>query len=156
MHNTGVFKGSDVQHDNVVQDTLIVETFIAMKDDPIFLPDSWVVGVHIADPKLWAKVKKGELNGFSFQASVFMKKREFEVDIPEDVIGTTETASSGDLHTHKFHVRFSEEGEFLGGQATASDGHTHAIKRGSVTETAGDGHTHRFNLLDQIFRPERN
>lgn len=155
----GQFQGSDVQHDNVIQDCVIVESFIARKGDETFLPDSWVVGLHIRDEGLWGQVKNGELNGFSIQASVYMHKQEVEIDIPDEVEGNTAGGSDGDLHRHGYRVRFNSEGEFLGGKTTSNvrdDGgglHDHTIKRGSVTEPGGvNGHTHRFALVDMIFR----
>ena len=54
----------DTNHDNVTNGSYVVESFIARKNDPDFIEDSWVVGVHVPDSDLWAKIKKGELNGF--------------------------------------------------------------------------------------------
>ena len=51
MHNGKAIKGCS-----------IVESFIARKDDPVFLPDSWVVGVKVGDMPLWNQIKKGEIN----------------------------------------------------------------------------------------------
>lgn len=153
-----MFEGYDTQHDNIACQDVIVESFIARPGDPDFLPGAWVVGLHISDPDRWHLVKTGELNGFSMQASVLMEECEVEIDLPESVTGETAVSSDGDLHPHRFKVRFSETGEYLGGETTEGvradglDRHGHRIVRGSLTEPAGNPpHTHRFSLIDMMF-----
>ncbi len=153
----------DVQHDNVARSNVeVVESYIAKEGDPVFIPGSWVVGVRVLDEALWEAVKSGELNGFSMQAKVFTKNVEIEVDIPPEVIGSTERGpdpSTG--HRHKYSVRFSDNGEFLGGQTDVINGHFHKIIRGSITAPpivaatgapdGSDEHHHRYTFLDKIF-----
>ena len=140
----------DVNHDNNIADAVVVESFIAREDDPVFIPGSWVVGVHIADPDLWDAVKSGDLNGFSMQA---LAKREpvgeIEIEIPESVSGETEPATEGDPHTHRFTVYFDEDGKFAGGETNTVKGHKHRISRGTVTEEV-EGHSHRYSFLELL------
>ena len=47
----------------------VVESFIAPQDmtmgEPTIQAGSWVMGAHVADATIWAKIKAGELTGFS-------------------------------------------------------------------------------------------
>lgn len=143
----------DKQHTNELSDgAAVVESFIARKGDPLFIEGAWVVGVHIPDDEDWAKVKKGEINGFSIEAFVHKTPVEVEVEIPPVIQGTTMKAEDG--HTHKFYVAYDEDGKFMGGRTDAVEGHSHVIKRGTVTEEA-EGHSHRFSHVDDLVLTER-
>jgi hypothetical protein len=134
----------DTNHDNQLVDAVVVESFIAREGDPEFIADAWVVGVHIADKDLWAKVEDGEINGFSMEAAVIRTERIIEIEVPESVTGVTEEV---DGHTHTFTVLFDEEGKFLGGVTDLVEGHIHTIVRGTHTDKADD-HTHRFSFVE--------
>jgi hypothetical protein len=137
----------DVMHGNKAVDGVqILETFIARDNDPDFIPGSWVVGIHVPDDELWAKVKKGELNGLSMEALAMTRKVEVEVEIPPVIIGTTSSAND---HMHKFYVSYDDQGGFKGGYTDEVNGHKHVIKAGTVTEAAAD-HTHRFSSVDNL------
>jgi Putative phage serine protease XkdF len=123
-----------------------VESFIARKDDQTFIPDSWVVGVHVNDDTTWGKVKKGEINGFSLEALVLTEDQEVEIEVPPVISGRTDKV---DGHEHEFYAAFDEEGKFLGGRTNMIDGHFHVIKSGTLTETAKE-HSHRFSMMDDI------
>jgi hypothetical protein len=58
----------DVEHDGVVTTCAVVESFIARDDDPVFVPGSWVLGVHVPETELWGRIEKGELNGLGLAA----------------------------------------------------------------------------------------
>lgn len=136
----------DVQHDNKLVDGVsVVESFTARKGDPDFIEGSWVVGVHVNDDKIWSKVQKGEINGFSLEALVHYQDVEVEVEIPPITTGRT---SKSEDHEHKFYVKYSAEGKFCGGVTDEVDGHSHAIKRGTVTEKV-NGHAHTFCAVDE-------
>lgn len=137
----------DVMHDNkTVAGVQIVETFIARDDDDVFIPGSWVVGIHVPDDEVWAQIKAGELNGLSMEGVALTDKREVEIEIPPVVSGTT---SSSAEHVHKFFVTYDDQGKFLGGTTDSVSGHQHKILAGTVTETE-DGHTHRFSSVDNL------
>lgn len=137
----------DMCHDNkVVKGCHVVESFIARDDDPVFIPGSWVAGVHIPDDDTWEKVKKGELNGFSIEAFVEMEEVEVEMEIDPVVTGKTSIHKDDD-HEHTFSVAYGDDGKFLGGKTNVVNGHYHVIKAGTVTEVA-DGHRHKFSSVD--------
>lgn len=142
----------DKNHDNKMSGAAVVETFIARKGDPEFAEGAWVVGVWCPD-EVWKSVERGELNGFSMQASVFgVPGRTLELWVPEELDGATHEA---DGHSHLYLVKFDDEGKISGGRALARDpsgrslDHTHTIVKGTVTEAAM-GHTHRFAVMDRL------
>lgn len=137
----------DHEHSEVPVGATIVESFIARDDDALFVPGSWVVGCHVANPEIWALVKSGEINGFSFGGAAVRTESTIELNIPETLTGKTDEMAG---HSHEFIVRYSPEGEFLGGTTTPGpDGHVHLILRGTVTEDAA-GHHHRFSFVEGL------
>jgi hypothetical protein len=138
----------DVNHDHNRSGAMVVESFIARKDDPDFIPESWVVGVFIPDPDLWQRVKSQELNGFSIEASVKSNKRKVNIPVPEFLTGET---SEVEGHSHRFKVEFDiKTGGFVGGRTLDDDtGHGHSIVRGTVTEKTED-HRHRFSFAELL------
>lgn len=143
---SGAMNRIDTNHDNQANGSYVVESFIARKGDPDFIAGAWVVGVHIPDPEVWAKVKNNELNGFSLEALVSKVEGQLELEIPEKVFGMTD-AQYG--HTHVFEVAFKEDGTFLGGVTDEVDGHSHRINHGTVTVQSAD-HAHRFSYVEQL------
>lgn len=143
---SGNLHAIDKNHDNKYTGSFIVESFIARKDDKVFIPGAWVVGVHVPDQEIWDEIKKGDINGFSMQALAIKKPVELTIDIPEAILGRT---SKNAGHEHKFTVRFDENGKFLGGQTNLVDGHMHTIVKGTVTEKA-QGHTHTFSFVEKV------
>ncbi len=90
-------------------------------------------------------VKKGELNGFSFDGAGYREPREIEIEVPETLQGGTDRVEN---HEHTFMVKFDPvTGEFLGGETNEVAGHKHRIVRGSLTEDAL-GHAHRFSFVE--------
>lgn len=143
----------DKQHTNELSaGARVVESFIAREGDPMFIEGAWVVGIHIPDADDWAKVKKGEINGFSIEAMVSKTIMEVEVDVPPVIQGSTFKGDDG--HVHKFYVAYSDAGEFMGGRTDVVAGHSHVIKRGTITETANE-HSHRFSHVDDLLITEK-
>jgi len=144
MKKARTVKSIDVEHDGLITTCYVVENFIARKGDPDFIEGSWVQGIHIPEADLWGKVQKGELNGFSMEAWCARTEVAIEVDVPDEVHGYT-MESCG--HSHAFTAKFDEAGNFRGGSTSsnASDGHTHRIIKGTVTEDACE-HNHRFSF----------
>jgi hypothetical protein len=137
----------DVMHDNeVVNGASVVESFIARKGDPDFIEGAWVVGVHVPDEKLWQRIKKGDINGFSMEALVSRHPQQVEVEMPPVVRGLT---SKTEDHTHDFYVSYDREGNFKGGTTSMVEGHKHDIIAGTHTETVR-GHSHRFSSVDDL------
>ena len=139
-------KSIDVQHDNVPTTCRPVESFVVRWDDPDYALGAWVLGIHVPDKALWAKVESGELSGFSFEAWCVPKAAEVEYEIVRDIVGVTEPA--GDGHAHAFYAQFGDDGNIRAGRTSPGpDGHVHDIVRTAVTEVAGD-HAHRFFFMD--------
>ena len=70
----------DVMHDNQGGKAHVVESFIARKGDPDYVEGSWVLGVWVPDRELWARIRKGEIGGFSFEAYVVKNPTTITVD----------------------------------------------------------------------------
>jgi hypothetical protein len=143
----GRLKQIDVQHDNKTIDGVqAVESFIARKGDPDFIPGSWVLGIHVDHTDTWNRIKKGELNGLSVEALVGREEKEVTLQLPPVISGRT---TKSENHEHQFFVNYSPEGDFLGGVTDTVNGHRHTIKGGTVTEEM-DGHRHRFSSVDSL------
>jgi hypothetical protein len=142
----------NLEHGDQNVDAVVVESFLARDDDPVFIPGSWVAGVHIADPALWEGVKSGEINGFSLEGIGVKETKLLEISVPEEITVTTEAGPNG--HVHSATLRFDEEGNLVEGRTdTDQDGHWHRIARGTITEPPQgkpDGHTHRFSFVEQL------
>jgi len=143
----GILDQIDMNHDNKTNGSVVVESFIVDEESQVYVLGAWVVGVHIPDPKLWALVKDGKLNGFSMEALVVKRPREIELEVPEIIIG--QTLSDDTEHTHEYSVRFDEQGNFLGGSTDIVNGHIHNISKGTVTDMADD-HNHRYSIVEAI------
>ena len=138
----------DVNHDNEPLEASVVESFIATEEDKIYLTGAWVVGIKIDDDEIFKKVEEGEINGFSMEARVVPIEQEVILEIPPVIKGETLVNLDEETgHTHKFDIRFNQDGEFMGGETDEVDGHKHLILRGTSTEKA-DGHSHRYSFLE--------
>ena len=138
----------DLHHNNKVVNAYVIESFIARKSDPDFIPGAWVIGMHIPDKPIWAMIRKGEINGYSMEALVTRRPSSMEIELPPVVTGMVAKADDG--HDHEFFVSYDETGAFLGGTTSkADDGHSHSILRGTVTETVM-GHNHRFSHVEKM------
>jgi hypothetical protein len=137
----------DTNHNQEINGSYVVESFIAREDDSIFIPGSWVIGVKVPDPKLWEMIKSGELNGFSLDGSAVQVETTIEIEMPLTLNGETDIA---DGHKHTFQVSFDNQGNLIGGTTgPGPDGHVHRIVRGTITEMA-NGHSHRFSFVEGI------
>ena len=140
-------KNIDVQHDNVLVDgACVVESFIARKGDDTFIEGAWVVGVHVNNPDTWAKIENQEINGFSLEALVNRTSVYVDMQVPPVIGGNT---SKYEDHQHNFFVTYDHEGTFLGGMTDEVNGHTHQIRRGTITEKANN-HEHKFDFVDTV------
>ena len=141
----------DTEHDLKNNGSAVVESFIARKGDTDFPEGAWVMGVHIPDDDLWAAVEKGEIGGFSMYGKAVREPRMIEIEVPDDGVLKGETADY-DGHQHTYLLQFSlETGACLGGVTDEVAGHSHVIKKGTVTEPGGpDQHRHRFSFTEQL------
>jgi hypothetical protein len=149
----GALANVDTNHSQQPNGSRIVESFIARKGDPVFIPGSWVVGVHVPDSATWRMIKSGELNGFSLDGFGVRTEKPIEVELPHVLKG--ETLPMVD-HSHSFSVRFAPDGRFMGGMTNPGlDGHVHKIERGTVTEKAGfPPHVHRFSFVEGVLNAQ--
>lgn len=138
----------DTNHDNVPNGSYPVESFIARANDPDFTEGAWVLGVHIPGDDIWAAVKSGELNCYSFEAMVQPVEYFVSVATIRDHVGRTKSEKSVD-HSHVFFVQVDEQGLIRRGMTSPGpDGHVHEITGPSYTQRAGtDNHNHRFDLF---------
>ncbi len=136
----------DIMHDYVPVPAKIIESFVARKGDPDFIPFSWVIAIHVEDVAVWRLIKDGALNGFSMSGTTNLVPKDIEIEIPQVIDGET---LENEGHTHTLTVQFSDAGEFMGGQTSYDHEHQHTIRGFSVTEPA-QGHTHRYSIMDAI------
>jgi hypothetical protein len=132
----------DTNHDETPNGSYPVESFIARKDDPDFAEGSWVMTVYVPDDTTWEAVKRGDLNGFSFQCMVRPVDVEIEYSVTRDHVGETEEAEG---HDHAVFVQLDDDGMVVGGFTSTDAGHSHVIRRASITGEAS-GHNHRYFL----------
>lgn len=155
MAHAFMSKGStskiDVSHSYEESGCLIVESFIARKSDPDgFVEGAWVLGVKVLPDELWADIKKGELNGFSFAGGV--KKNVVTVKVLEvkSLSGETEKSDAGGVlpeHDHAINLKFNEDGSLIPGKTSGSLNHSHPVDKATATESAFE-HAHRMILIE--------
>lgn len=136
----------DQQHDNVPVAAYPVESWIETEEGKDWPVGSWLLGVKIADPVVWKKVKDGEINGFSFEAMVSKMTVVVEVEAEADLLAKTYEAAG---HDHMFFLEFDPDtGRVMSGITSMDQGHRHVITMGTATEmAAGVGiaaHAHRL------------
>jgi len=144
--------GIDLRHDNddVSQGVRIVESFIAREGDNMFVPGSWVVGIHVLDDQIWDDILSGELNGFSYEALVSVLPVEIVVPASRDITGVTQP-DAVDGHTHRFYVRVNVEGRVITGGTTVENGHDHPITNHTFTNyDDADTHRHRYLVYEEL------
>lgn len=139
----------DIEHDgkDVTGKVFVVESFIARDGDPDFIPGSWVVAMQIDDDALWQKVLDGELNGFSFEASVLLQEAELTYTDDNFRQGVTEP-DINDGHTHTFAVWVDDQNRPIAGGTSDTNGHSHVISKHTVTDKAA-GHVHRYTIVTE-------
>lgn len=145
----GLVTSIDSEHNLVATGAVVVESFVARKGDEDFPEGAWVLGVHFPDEGQWADVVKGEIGGFSMYGKAMRAEEEvIEIELPDDGLlwGTT---ADYEGHSHRYVVKFDDDGNFLGGETDEVDGHTHTITKGTVTDEHDD-HRHRFNFLENL------
>lgn len=136
----------DVQHDQNPSGSYVVESYIAKQGDPDgFVEGAWVLGVKVEDPELWSKVKKGELNCFSFMGPTARVQIDAQMKIATSLSGRTETNTDEVIppHDHPVEISFDQDGHIVEAKIGKAQDHSHAIKSLSSTEEAV-GHSHRM------------
>lgn len=143
----GYINNIDINHDLNPSGAKVVESFIVRNpEEPFFKNGAWVIGVWVPED-IWADVKAGELNGFSFYGTSAKQPVSVVVDVVRSLVGETEkaqdTAASMDKHQHTFVLRLDEYGKVISGHTDFKFNHQHSIKYTTATEKAME-HAHRF------------
>lgn len=143
----GYINNIDVNHDLNPSGAKVVESFIVRNpDEPFFKEGAWVMGVWVPE-NIWADVKDGKLNGFSFYGTSAKQPVSVIVDVVRSLVGETEkaqdTAKNMDDHQHTFVIRLDEYGKVISGHTDFKFNHQHVIKYTTATEEAME-HAHRF------------
>jgi len=139
----------DVSHKREESGCFIVESFLARKNDPDnFIEGSWVLGVKIEDDALWAAVKKGDLNGFSFDGTVTPVPARASVSVMRRMVGKTELSFKGLLpeHSHTLEIEFNEDGKVIPCFTGMALGHCHEVVQATSTKSELE-HSHRLILM---------
>lgn len=144
----------DINHDNVdVKNTklVLVESFIVRKGDPDFFEGAWVIAMKVLDDAIWQQVLSGELNGFSFEATVYLQEVMIQNLRDRQVVGVT-SPDLNDGHTHEYLVMLDALNQPISGGTGVTDGHSHRISIHTVTNRAislfGAGeHNHRYQVI---------
>ena len=144
--STGKIENIDIQHDLVKSGCTVVESFIARPNDPDFTEGSWVLGVKCTD-EVWALVKSGNLNGYSFYGTSKKYPATVLVEVAKQIAGITELSTAEIIpeHSHTFIVNMDNDGQIVSGKTDKVLGHSHILKYGTATEEALD-HSHRVVL----------
>ncbi len=141
----------DVQHDLNESGCVVVESFLARKDDPDgFLDGAWVLGVKVIPDDLWGQVLKGELNGFSFYGPVLQVPVQATVMMTKRLVGSTEKSGNEGLlppHEHVLDLQFNSDGKVIPSLTGIGLGHTHVVMRTTATELEME-HAHRMILIE--------
>lgn len=123
----------------------IVESFIVREGDKDFIKGAWVVGVMVHDDDLWQRILDGDINGFSYEADVYMLESEIQIAQQSVIAGITEP-DINDGHKHSFLVFLDEDDRPVYGSTSMVDGHTHSISTHTYTDET-ENHTHRYNYV---------
>ena len=146
----GRTKKIDIQHNKKESGCVMVESFIARKDDPDgFIENSWVAGLIVPVGEVWDKVKKGELNGFSFYGEVQKVPARAKVMMTKKMEGETEDSVDGVLppHSHEVTLTFSSDGRVEKGRTQKFLDHDHEVLKATATEVEWE-HGHRLVLVE--------
>lgn len=140
MQLVNMTKSIDTNHNNVPNGSYPIESFIAREGDTEYTPGAWVLSTKIVDSNVWADVKSGKLNGYSFEAMVRKLPAVAILEVTRDNLGVTEKAND---HEHIFIAILNDDGVVVAGRTNTVKGHAHDILAGTATEVA-DNHKHRF------------
>lgn len=143
----GLQQNIDDTHDNTKTGCVVVESYIAKKDDPDgFAEGSWVIATKILNDDLWKKIKAGERNCYSFQADVATIKIDSIITVPVSARGITEKSSENDIlppHDHEVELSFTDDGKLIRTSTSETLKHIHTVIKPSATEP-NFSHSHRM------------
>lgn len=145
MQLNNIQRAIDTNHNNQSNGSWPIESFIARKGDPDYTPGAWVLGVKVPDDAVWNAIKRGDLNGYSFEALVYKVAVIVSVDATPDHVGKTE---DNEGHSHFFYVKLNSDGKVESGMTSDDEGHSHVIKRGTATEKS-QNHSHRIIITGE-------
>lgn len=133
----------DTNHDGWPNGSYPIESFVARKGDPDFAEGAWVIAVKVDDTRVWEKIKKGDLGGYSFEGTAIEQEADVSLTVLRHQFGFTEPAEDG--HRHPYFISLDERGNIVKGGTLTKSAHKHTITRGTTTDTNED-HRHRIFL----------
>jgi len=136
----------DIQHDLLESGCTVVESFVARSGWEPWVDGAWVMGVKCID-SVWADVKSGLLNGFSFYGTSEKVPAKVLIEVAKQISGITEQNVEDILppHEHTFVINLDNKGNIVSGKTDVVMEHGHTIKHGTATEEELD-HRHRVVL----------
>ncbi|MFH0822771.1 MAG: XkdF-like putative serine protease domain-containing protein [Pseudomonadota bacterium] len=136
----------DVFHNGCPVQAAIVESFISGAENPDFPTGAWVVTMKINDDNLWTRIKKGEINGFSWAGTAVPSPRSVPVSHPVKAEGTVEPSTDAGLiapQDHALELLFDEQARIIPTFTEEAVGHRHRVVGATATESTID-HAHRM------------
>lgn len=149
--SSGLVEKIDVGHSCEESGNTVVESYLARDNDPDFVPGTWLLVVKVNNDEDWAKIKKGEINGYSFFGTSKKETKRVLVEIMTAASGETKKSSEDGLlpaHYHDFFIEFDEDGDIVKGYTSTDMEHKHVILAADATELSMD-HAHRINLNEE-------
>ena len=150
MAHAFIYKGLtskiDENHNCLESGSIAVESYIVKADDPDgFVEGAWVLVTKIEADDLWAKVKSGEINGYSFYGKGQTVTLKTNINMPTSGKGFTELSTDGPLppHNHAIDVNFKKDGKIVSGETEITLSHIHKFRAGTATQSEFE-HSHRL------------
>jgi hypothetical protein len=141
----------DIQHNQKESGCVVVESFLARKEDPDgFIEGSWVLGVYVPIEETWQAIKSGELNGFSFFGLAHRVPVTANVVVTRKMVGVTEKSTDDNFpeHEHPLDLSFNTDGRLLPGDTGYTMGHAHVVANATATKSEM-GHSHRIQIIEE-------
>ena len=149
--SNGFVEKIDVGHSCEESGNMVVESYLARDNDPDFVPGTWLMTVKVNNAEDWAKIKKGEITGYSFFGMSKKETKRVLVEIITAVSGETKKSADDGLiptHSHDFFIEFDDNGTIVKGSTFTDMEHSHVIYAADATEISMD-HAHRINLNEE-------
>lgn len=85
-------------HEREIEDVFVVESFIKQDDNEYLGMDipkgSWVCKMKVNNPKVWERIKDGELRGFSIESMVDLKEIKLQINNKDNMFNFSKKKKS--------------------------------------------------------------